>query len=162
MGRRGPPKKPTALKTAAGNPGRRPLNKQEPKPERTRPACPRWLDADAKACWRDLAPQLDRMGVLTKVDRNALSRYCRIWSRWKRAEQFIQKHGEAYPLKDENGKVKYLQQFPQVATAHKAAILLLRLEQEFGLTPASRPNIVASGRQPGDELDDYAASKWRG
>jgi len=105
--------------------------------------------------------KLHEMGVLSKIERNPIIRYCQTWSRWKQAELFIQKHGESYPIKDEKGNVRCVQQFPAVATAHKTATILLRLEQEFGLTPASRPNIVASGRQPGDELDDYAASKWQ-
>jgi len=37
--------KPTALKLLQGNPGRRPINKAEPKPKRGIPAMPKWLDA---------------------------------------------------------------------------------------------------------------------
>jgi P27 family predicted phage terminase small subunit len=82
------------------------------------------------------------MGVLTKIDGNALTRYCQLWSRWKKAELFIQKHGDTYPIKDEAGKIKCLQQFPQVTIAHKLAALLTRLEQEFRLTPSARSRIT--------------------
>jgi len=101
------------------------------------------------------------MGVLSKVERNALIRYCQTWSQWKRAHEFIQKHGESYPIKGEDGRLRYVQQFPQVAIANKAAILLLRLEQEFGLTPASRPNIVAMGRRPHDALEQFLMKRQR-
>ena len=65
----------------------------------------------------------------------------RPWSRWIRAEQFIEKHGECYPLKDGNGKTKCLAAFPQVATANKLGMLLTRMEAEFGMTPSARSRI---------------------
>ena len=79
--------------------------------------------------------------MLTRVDGNALARYCRLWSRWRKVEAFLDQHGEVYPLKDEGGRVKYLQQWPQVAIAGKLAHLLTRLEQEFGMTPSARTRI---------------------
>lgn len=41
---------------------------------------------------------LQSMGVLTRIDGAALARYCQYWARWKKAELFIQKHGDSYPL----------------------------------------------------------------
>ena len=35
--------KPTAIKELEGNPGKRKLNKKEPKPEKGMPVCPEWL-----------------------------------------------------------------------------------------------------------------------
>src|SRR5262245_41995306 len=93
-----------------------------------------------------LVPQLDAMGVLTQIDCNALARYCRLWARWRRAEAFIEKHGEMYPLKDDRGKIRCFQQFPQVATANKLAQQLTRLEQEFGMTPLARADSGGSTR----------------
>ena len=81
------------------------------------------------------------MRVLTKIDANAHARYCRTWSRWRKAEEFIEKNGEMYPLKDESGRIKYMQQWPQVAISHKLALQLTRLEQEFGMTPSARSRI---------------------
>lgn len=105
------------------------------------PPCPDWLDDDAKAAWSQLTPLLESMGVLTRIDANALSRYCRLWSRWRKAEAFIQERGDMYPLKDDAGKVKCFQQWPQVAIATKLAAQLTRLEQEFGMTPSARTRI---------------------
>jgi P27 family predicted phage terminase small subunit len=124
-----------------------------------RPTCPSWIDEDAKAAWRQLIPLLEKMRVLTQIDRNALTRYCQLWSRWKKAEQFIQQHGESYPLKDEQGRIKCLQAFPQVATAHKLAAQLTRLEQEFGMTPSARSRIQTSmPAQP--FVSDPSKAKW--
>ena len=115
--------------------------RNEPQPLDGKLSCPDWLDDEAKQAWRQLLPMLDQMGVLSRIDRNALARYCQLWSRWKKAELFIQKHGDTYPLKDERGNIRCLQQFPQVAIAHKLAGQLTRLEQEFGMTPSARTRI---------------------
>lgn len=93
--------------------------------------------------------------MLTRIDGNALARYCQYFSRWQKAEQFLKKNGDVYPLKDENGKVKYLQQFPQVAIAHKLGALLTRLEAEFGMTPSARSRIQTS--RADDDADDPLA-----
>jgi P27 family predicted phage terminase small subunit len=105
------------------------------------PDRPDWLDADARKAWDELVPMLEAMGVLTRVDGNALARYCRLWSRWRKAEAFIDERGEMYPLKDDAGKVKCFQQWPQVAIAHRLALQLTKLEAEFGMTPSARTRI---------------------
>lgn len=68
MAGRGRPPKPTAVKELEGNPGKRPLNKNEPKPKQTAPKCPSWLEPDAKKEWRRLSKELESMGLLTEVD----------------------------------------------------------------------------------------------
>ena len=163
MGRRGPPPTPTPilkLRNSTLVTKRRELT--EPKPRAGRPICPAWLDADAKAAWRQLVPELEVMGVLTRIDRNALARYCRTWARWRKAEAFIDKHGEMYPLKDEAGQPRCFQQWPQVAIANKLAQQLTRLEQEFGMTPASRTRIQLPVRpaEP-DEFDNFLNNQGR-
>jgi len=148
MGRRGPPPKPTALRVLQGNPGKRPINSREPKPRSGTPRCPSWLDAEAKRCWQRLVPELEAMGVLTGIDGDALANYCDTWSRWKRAVLFLQNNGDVYTIKDETGKVKYVQQLPQVAIARNLLSALNRYQQEFGLTPASRSRLVIEDRGP--------------
>jgi len=140
MGKRGPRPTPTAILKLRGS-RRAGGRKGEPRPERRRPACPRWLDQAAKACWKQIVPQLEAMGVLTRIDANAVVRYCVLWSRWLQAEQFIAKHGAVYPLKDNSGRIRCLQQFPQVAIAHRLSIALSKIEAEFGMTPSSRSRI---------------------
>jgi len=152
MGRRGPPPKPTRLKQLAGNPGKRKLNKREPKPRKEAPRCPAWLNPDAKRVWKDLVPKLKRMGILTEVDGGALAAYCQTFARWRKVEEFIAKHGEVYPLKDQNGKIKYMQQFPQVSIARNLLQLLKAYQQEFGLTPSARTRIEV--REEDDEMSE--------
>jgi P27 family predicted phage terminase small subunit len=150
MGRRGPAPTPTPILQLRGSTlaTQRRQNAEVQGPAGL-PEPPDWLDADARSAWDHVVPMLVSMGVLTKIDGNALSRYCRLWSRWKNAEAFIDKHGMAYPLKGEDGKVKCLQQFPQVAIAGKLSQQLTRLEQEFGMTPSARARIPLSAANQG-------------
>jgi P27 family predicted phage terminase small subunit len=129
-------------------------NPREPRPEPGRPRCPRWLDKEAKAMWRRLVPQLDTMGVLTRVDGNALARYCSLWSRWKKAEEFLMERGDVYLAKDQNGQVKDVKPYPQVRIAAQLSEQLLRLEAQFGLTPASRARLEAPQQQDSQHGQD--------
>src|SRR4051812_21402132 len=62
---RGRKPKPTHLKLLDGNPGKRPLNAGEPKPERRIPTCPAHLNPTAKAEWKRLARQMHVLGIVT-------------------------------------------------------------------------------------------------
>ena len=50
------------MKELEGNPGKHPLNTSEPKPNKKAPACPKWLEPEAKKEWRRLAKQMEAMG----------------------------------------------------------------------------------------------------
>lgn len=147
--------KPTALKIIQGNPGKRPLNKNEPKPKPIAPKCPAWLHKDAKREWKRIAPELERLGLLSVVDMAALATYCESWAQYKEAIEFIHKNGTVYPIKDEDGKVKYLQQVPQVSIANKALLNIRTLCAEFGLTPGSRGRMSLPGQKDEDAFEDF-------
>ena len=142
--------KPTALKELEGNPGKRQLNSNEPKPKAKAPSCPKWLDDDAKKEWRRLSKQMEQMGILTEIDMAAFAGYCQAYSRWKAAEEFISKHGSI--VKTPSG---YWQQVPQVSIAQQYLKQMQKFCEQFGLTPASRSRIVADTKQNEyiDEMD---------
>ena len=139
---RGRPPKPTAIKELEGNPGKRPLNKNEPKPKKIAPKCPSWLLPDAKKEWRRLSKELEAMGLLTGVDMAAFAGYCQAYARWKEAEEFISKHGSI--LKTASG---YIQQIPQVSIAQQNLKQMRNFCSELDLTPSarSRLNITNEG-----------------
>ena len=140
MGQRGPAKTPTKILKLRGT-DRADRQVNEPIPPEEAPECPDWLMLEAKRVWDQIVPRLRKMGLATIIDSNALMRYCVALVRWRKAVKFIEENGEAYPLKDKHGKVTYLQQFPQVSIAHKLSLELLRLEQQFGMTPSARSTI---------------------
>ena len=73
----GRPPKPTALKILHGNPGRHPLNKDEPKPVvGAEPPAYFREDPVLMAEWTLEAPRLTRLGILTEIDADTLARLC--------------------------------------------------------------------------------------
>lgn len=136
MGKRGPARKPTNLKLLEGNPGKRPIPQYEPKPKPIRPKRPAWLDNEAKREWDRLAPELEKLGLLTTIDGTAFAAYCQSYSRWRQAEETLKKHGTVF--KTPSG---YIQQLPQVAIARNYAKIMREFCMQFGLTPASRSSI---------------------
>jgi P27 family predicted phage terminase small subunit len=144
MGTRGPKPTPTAILKARGS--WRANRPGEPQPERKAPACPSYLSKPEKAVWKQMVRELTAIGVLTVLDRNPLARYCVVFVRWRTACDFLAKYGTTQPIKDGNGKVKCFQSFPQVAQVNQWEAALHKLEQEFGIGPASRARIVVPER----------------
>jgi len=161
---RGRKPKPTNLKVLEGNPGQRPLNKNEPKPRRQRPTCPRWLSLEAKREWKRIVPELDRLGLLTVLDKAMLVCYCEAYAEYKDAKEKVATMGKVYPIRDELGNIKYLQQNPYVSIANKAFQQIKAACAEFGLSPSARGRIQIPGQQDEDEMESLlneAASKKR-
>ena len=147
MGERGPARTPTKILEMRGS-WRAKARAGEPKPERMRPRCPRWLSAAAKRAWRRLMPQLEQMGILGRCDREALARYCMMWAKWREVEIWLMEHGDCYPERDGSGEVVGLKEYPQVARAIRLSEHLLRLEKQFGLTPAARAGMAQEKQNP--------------
>ena len=138
MSHRGRRPKPTGMKLLAGNPGRRPLNKREPKPKRSVPHCPKQLSAAAKREWQRIAKELAKLGLLSRIDRAALAAYCQAWGRWIEAEDKLKKHGVI--VKSPNG---FPVQSPYLNVANQAMKQMTRMVVEFGMTPSSRSGVQA-------------------
>src|SRR4051812_5708561 len=68
---------PTALKAAAGNPGKQKLPKNEPTPKAVASIdAPHDLSTVAKKIWTELAPELLDLGLLAKCDTYTFAKYC--------------------------------------------------------------------------------------
>ena len=133
--------KPTALNELAGNPGKRALNKDEPRPPALRvlPALPEHLGELARRKWEELSSQLYSIGVLTEIDLDALERYCMVYQRWREAEENVVKKGGPI-LQTAAGNVI---QNPYLSIANRCIEQLDKLAAEFGLTPSSRTRVKA-------------------
>lgn len=154
MGRRGPPRTPTKLKLLRGCPsGKRNLPKGEPLPELVHGAVPpSGMTEAGKAIWAELTPKLEALGLFSVLDSNPFRRYCELMARWNVAARRIQETGqthvpifheqtEAQKAAGEKPKLKYIQELPESIEFRRLPSDLLRLEQQFGLTPASRAAI---------------------
>lgn len=152
--------KPTNLKLLAGNPGKRPINKNEPKPPPIAPKCPGWLNKEGKKEWKRIAPLLERLGLLTEADMANLAAYCRTYAEMVEAEQFLEKHGLTYqiPKRDEEGKVVglYVQQWPQVSIVRRCQEEIRAYSALFGLSPSDRSRMsLPTERDDDDEFFAY-------
>ena len=141
---RGRRPKPTRLKYLTGNPGKRPLNMHEPKPEPMIPECPVELGPIARREWDRLAGELGKLNLLTTLDRAALAAYCGAYALWAEATKAIQQYGTM--IKSPTG---FPIQSPYVSIANRQAEIMMRIASEFGFTPASRSRIsIPTERQP--------------
>lgn len=165
--RNGPPPKPTKLKVLAGNPGKRPLNQQEPEPavvEKAPP--PDHLPEMAKEKWREIVTELCRLELVTVVDLAALEMTCLAYCRWRENEDWITKYGGTLVFRNEPtaaekkegkpGKIKYTQVAPQVTQAHQAFDRFHKMMAEFGLSPSARSRLTSVKKVVKDEdLEEF-------
>jgi phage terminase small subunit len=126
----GPAPKPTAIRILEGNPGKRPIRGDEPKPRRAVPPCPRWLAPEARREWRSLGPELARIGLLTVVDGPIFALFCQSFARFQQAE-----------TDGDLAKVK------AYAPLMRAAM------SELGLTPAARARLAVAPAPPSDPME---------
>jgi P27 family predicted phage terminase small subunit len=130
---------PTHLKLLYGNPGKRPLNPDEPKPGVKPPTCPSHLSPPAKAEWKRLASQLTLLQILTELDRAALAGYCQAYGRWVEAENKLRETPMLIKLPS-----GYVQQNPWLTIANKQLELMHKYLTEFGLSPVARSRVSLS------------------
>ena len=129
---RGRRPKSTAYKIATGTRKSR-INANEPQPTKARPNMPAWLDATAQARWEELVPELERMGVLTVVDGDALAAYCTALSELESATRDIQALGRTYYTVS-----GVLKPRPAVAMQRSAWKAIKDFAAMLGLDPVSR------------------------
>ena len=73
---------PTFLKLVTGNRGRRPLNENEPTPDRALPTPPAHMSVAARSELNRVARELYDLGILTNLDRTTLCSYCDAWAEY--------------------------------------------------------------------------------
>ena len=147
-----PPKvkgKPSKLKLLEGNPGKRPLPKDEYTPE---PGCkpPRGLSRAEKAIWAYYAEQLDRGMLLSKGDRDNLANVCRKIARVDAISkilndpdtEFLISYTESAPNGTEKPVVKLNPLLPEQRHLMKDIRLMA---PEFGMTPRGRVGLSVGG-----------------
>lgn len=164
MGKRGPPPEPSILRYIRGNPSKTPLNTGEPTPDLLPAGAqpPVWLEGVALEKWNEVVPVLTAMRVMTVADRETIARYCALWEQWKKNYDIVKRGADVIIGRDAAGEVKYMQVTPYASQMTKIATLLLRIEQEFGLTPSSRSQVTIHGSRDDDPLATFAQKRSRG
>jgi P27 family predicted phage terminase small subunit len=130
MGRRGPKSKPTKLKKALGNPGRRPLNEREPEPTGFA-SIPDYLDDYAIKVWKRIIIAMPE-GVYTACDTETLGAYCSASSLLRKAVKIC---NGVEPLPAKTSEKDWIN--IQKQQAH----LLCTIGTRLGLDPSARTAI---------------------
>lgn len=128
---------PTVLKVRAGNPGKRPLNQNEPQPRADLAAPPQWLTDRQKATWLeviDLAPS----GLLKDVDASVFTVWVVAFDLYQEASDKLARTGMLIKAP----KTGVPMQSPYLAIVNRQAQIMMRAVAEMGFTPASRSRVV--------------------
>ncbi|KOX12493.1 phage terminase small subunit P27 family [Nocardiopsis sp. NRRL B-16309] len=155
MGDRGPRPKPSAQKALEGD--TRGLNEDEPAPSAQPVEAPAWLvalDVDpepgtetALDVWRQLAPDLEKTGVLTPWDVDEFAVFCDAVINHRRASEEVQRHGLLV-----YGAKGNLVKNPAAQMARDYADLMVKIGARFGLSPSDRAGLkVERGSESGDD-----------
>lgn len=132
---RGRKPKPTHLKVIEGNPGKRPLSRNEPQPL---PGVvkPSDLDPVASDWWDFYVPELDRMGLATIVDSATLEILSRTYSDWKRADtSFIEQ--ELLVERWHGTRMAFVTN-PLYRVVRDLGAAYVKLAEQYGLTASAR------------------------
>ena len=146
----GPPPTPTALKLLRGNPGKRRINRNEPKPPPSPVDPPSWLRGDpiALSIWRDEAPRLIQLGLLGQTHRLLFSALCERAAIYRRAAKKLR---QKLTQETSGGDIPRA----EVSIARGALYGFRQLAAAFGMTPADQTRLMV-------EPEARTKSKWAG
>jgi P27 family predicted phage terminase small subunit len=149
--RKGRPPHPLGLRLLRGNPGKRPIPANTPRPKAQAPARPRYLKGTARAWWDQTVPQLVRCGIVAPIDRTALEVCAVTFGFWREmCDAIADAGGPVYTSRTIAGEVVYRVR-PEAALRARAARDLLSMLADFGCTPAGRLKV---GTLPPPDDDD--------
>lgn len=153
MGARGPAPKATNMRILEGNPGRLPINHDEPQPE-TGAVCPYWATDGARQVWEEVAPVLINCGILTQADQVMFAAWCDAVANYKIVSQEIEA-ATSLPIEDSDGPVYARPEVKTlIASQRNYAELMIRFGTKFGVSPGDRTSLKVS--KPKER------SKWEG
>ncbi|HEY9158926.1 phage terminase small subunit P27 family [Candidatus Binatus sp.] len=136
---RGKTPTPTTLKIMRGNPGRRPLNRDEPSSPllKRMPPAPGFLDDEGKRAWSLEGRRLIKAGLLTALDLTMFGTWCIWYSKRDIASRAVNKSG----LVIKAGGVGNPYINPYMSVISMCSKAMHQIEIEFGLSPASRTKV---------------------
>jgi P27 family predicted phage terminase small subunit len=150
-GRSGRKPKPTQRKIAAGNPGKRALNKEEPDfGAVTNVDSPEWITGYARDMWERVVPLLCKQQVLQMTDLHNVEVFCGAYGNWRMASEEVAKHGIVVSGA-QGGPVKN----PALTAVNEAARQMATYGALLGLDPSSRARLVGGGKKKPD--NEFAA-----
>lgn len=138
--RSGRKRKPTQLKIVTGNPGKRPLPKDEPQPKALKKTAkaPAGMSAQAKKVWPRVVKILADMHLFTEADTDAVRMYCENFARWEIANKEITTRAGMVDIHPTSGALVIS---PYHKIAKECEANMFKIMTEFGMTPSSRTKV---------------------
>jgi P27 family predicted phage terminase small subunit len=133
---RGRRPKPTRIKELEGNPGKRPLNQHEPKPQGDLYAAPEWMSDTQREGWAYAITNAPH-GLLKHLDRSILAIWVVAEDLHREAAEKIAQYG----LLTKSPHVGLPLQSPYLAILNKQAQIMLKAGAELGFSPSSRSRV---------------------
>lgn len=148
---------PTALKVITGNPGKRPLNRFEPKPEGDLAEPPDWMTDNQKAIWRKLMDEAPP-GLLKKIDESIVTVWVTACDTFRQACTKLARTGIL--TKVPNSPIPI--QSPYLPIMTKQGQIMMKAASEMGFTPTTRSRIsvysyAPSAHNPWDDIEGGAS-----
>ncbi|WP_261764133.1 phage terminase small subunit P27 family [Kozakia baliensis] len=130
------------MNEARGNPGKR-ARKSTVKeiPSIAGVTAPKHMRAKGRKFWEEVAGYLIDSRIVRASDRNALARYCETLADYVAMTKELDMQGHVYKSKSNHGEL--LRISPYFMVQERLVKRLQDLEDRFGLTPASRQQIMA-------------------
>ena len=179
MARPGPKPLPANVHMLRGNASKKPLGAilDEFRPEVEIPDFPSWIWPEAKKEWKRIATELERYGLISKLDRAALVLYCQAWAKMVWAERALTRAmklaedaraeaegkgleytgGDGLMVKTANGNFTYSHHW--VVGKHAASEVKRYLDL-FGLSPSARSRVTVSDNRQGSLFQEGTKDEW--
>lgn len=152
------PPKPKAIKELQGNPGKRAINKNEPKVEVQELKAPIHLPQKAKTAFKQLSSEFAQAGVLTSLDAKALELLCDTYSEYRDLKAQLNKDGFTQRVVSTQGG-ETIKAHPAVSMMHKSRDQIVSMLREFGATPSARTRVSVNTPDEEDPLDKFLNSR---
>lgn len=180
MGSRGPQPLPSNVHRLRGNPSKKPEADliDDFNPEVEIPSAPKWIWPEARKEWRRIGAELERYGLISKLDRAALVLYCQAWARLVWAETMLSramntaeakrieaealgeewKGGDGIMVPSPNGSLVYSHHW---VVQRRAAQEVHWYLQSFGLSPSSRGRVKTSDNRQQALFEQPGIDAWK-
>ncbi|KKF38700.1 MAG: phage terminase small subunit P27 family [Hafnia alvei] len=154
----GPPKTPTHLRLVKGNPSKRAINKNEPKPPSGVPPIPKHFDKRGKYWFKRMGEELDAVGVMSTLDAKALELLVEAYTEYRHHCEVLDEEGYTYQTGSATGE-KIVKAHPAAAMKADAWKRIRAMLSEFGMTPASRSKVEIKAPAGEDPFAEFLKAR---
>jgi P27 family predicted phage terminase small subunit len=124
--------------------------KNVPDPIVSAPPCPKSLTGLAREEWDRITQLLIEVGCVSELDMAEIAAYCREWSKYTKANDRLDNLDDYITKSTKGTKIPH----PLLRVSDRALANMLRICQDFGLSPAARSRLDMESAAKDDPLAD--------